>query len=112
MDFVPLVAAVALIWKAVDFVRYLRARDVDSALTQTVVWLVGVGVTFLLAATNYAGGIVIGDVTLGLMNWQSLLLVGLSLGSSASALVDVKKAIDNTDSAAVPGRASGRHVAP
>jgi hypothetical protein len=103
MDFVPLLAATALIWKAVDFVRFIRARDTDSALTQLVVWAVGVAVTFLLAGTNYADGIVIGDLSLGRANWESLLLIGLSLGSSASALVDFKRAIDNTDSARVPG---------
>lgn len=106
MDFVPLAAAVALIWKVVDFARYLRAKDVDSSLTQAVVWAVGTAVTFLLAGTNWAGSIVLGDVALGLMSWQSLLLVGLSLGSTASALVDFKTAIDNTDSAVVPRRAA------
>lgn len=104
MDFIPLVAAVALVWKAVDFVRYLQARDTANVTTQLVVWVVGVAVTFLLAGTNFADGIVIGDVGVGSMNWQSLLLIGLSLGSSASAVVDFKKAVDNTDSAAVPRR--------
>lgn len=106
MDFLPLAAAVALIWKVVDFARFIRAKDVDSSLTQAVVWVVGTAVTFLLAGTDWAGGIVLGDVALGLMSWQSLLLVGLSLGSTASALVDFKTAIDNTDSAAIPRRAA------
>lgn len=115
MDFIPLLAAVTLVWKVVDFVKYLRARDVDNALTQAAVWLAGVAVTLLLAGTNFADGIVIGDVGVGTMNWQSLLLVGLSLGSTASALVDVKKAVDNTDSAAVPHEAAHhvpRHASP
>jgi len=106
MDFIPLAAAVALIWKVVDFARFLRARDVDSSLTQAVVWAVGTGVAFLLAGTNWAGGIVLGDVAMQDMSWQSLLLVGLSLGSTASAFVDFKSAIDNTDSAAIPRRAA------
>ena len=105
MDFVPLLAAVTLIWKVVDFARFIRAKDVDSALVQVVVWVVGVAVTFLLAGTNWADAIVLGDVGIGNMTWQSLLLVGLSLGSSASALVDFKRAFDNSDSAAVPRRA-------
>lgn len=114
MDFIPLLAAVTLVWKVVDFVKYIQARDWSNATTQVAVWLAGVGVTFLLAGTNFAEGIVIGDVGVGLMNWQSLLLVGLSLGSSASALVDVKKAVDNTDSAAVPPSSArvARHAAP
>lgn len=106
MDFVPIIAVVALVWKVVDFVKYLRARDVDGALTQGVVWAAGVLAVFLLSGTNFAGGIVLGDVAVSAMNWQSLVLVGLSIGSSASALVDFKKAVDNSDSAAVPARRS------
>lgn len=102
MDFAPLLAAIALIWKIVDFVKYLRARDGEAAITQAAVWAAGVGVIFLLAETNYADGIVLGDLALGAMNAASLLLIGLSMGSSASVLVDFKKAVDNTDSAAVP----------
>lgn len=102
MDFAPLLAAIALIWKIVDFVKYLRVRNVDALVTQAGVWLAGVGVTLLLAATDYADGIVIGDLPLGDLNLASLILLGLSIGSSASVLVDAKKAVDNTDSAAVP----------
>ena len=102
MDFVPLLAAVALIWKIVDFVKYVRARDVDSIVTQLGVWLAGVAVLFLLAATDFASGVVVADSPLSQLNWASLVLVGLSVGSSASVLVDAKKALDNSDSAAVP----------
>lgn len=102
MDFAPLLAAVALIWKIVDFVKYLRVRNVDAVVTQLGVWVAGVGVTLLLAATNYSDGIVIGDLPLGELNLASLILLGLSIGSTASVLVDAKKAVDNTDSAAVP----------
>lgn len=113
MDFAPLLVAAALIWKIVDFVKYLRARDVDSCITQASVWLAGVVVVFLLAATDYASGIRIGDLDLDALNGWSLLLLGLSMGSTASVFVDAKKAVDNTDSAAVPtpGRKKARRAA-
>lgn len=102
MDFAPLLAAIALIWKIVDLVKYARARDAESVITQVAVWAAGIGVVLLLAETDYAAGIVIGDIALANLNGASLVLLGLSMASSASVLVDVKKAVDNTDSAAVP----------
>ncbi len=102
MDFVPLLAAIALVWKIVDFAKYVRAKNVDAIIVQLAVWLAGVAVVFLLANTDFAGGIVVGDLVLASMKWPSLVLIGLSVGSSSSVLVDAKKAVDNTDSAAVP----------
>lgn len=101
MEFAPLLAAVALIWKLVDFVKYVRARNVDAVITQLGVWVAGIIVLLLLAATDFASGIVIGDAPLGSLNIASLILIGLTVGSSASVLVDAKKAVDNTDSAAI-----------
>lgn len=105
MDFAPLLAAIALTWKIVDFVKYLRARNVDAVATQAGVWFAGVAVMLLLAATDFAEGITIGNLALGDLNRASLILLGLSIGSSASVLVDAKRAVDNTDSAVVPGPA-------
>lgn len=101
MEFAPLIVAVALIWKIVDFVQFLRVGDKDSAITQAGVWIAGVVVILLLSATDFASGIQVADYSLGSLNVASLILLGLSVGSTASAVVDVKKAIDNTDSAAV-----------
>lgn len=105
MDFAPLLAAIALIWKIVDTVKYARARNVDAIVTQLGVWLAGVGVVLLLAATDFANGIEVAEFSLDKLNIASLVLLGLTIGSSASVAVDVKKAIDNTDSAAVPSKA-------
>lgn len=112
MDFAPLLAAIALIWKIVDFVKYLRVRNVDALVTQLGVWLAGVAVVLLLAATDFANGISIADYSLDKLNLASLLLLGLTIGSSASVAVDIKKAVDNTDSAAVPNPGVRRASAP
>lgn len=102
-DFVPLAAAIALAWKLVDFVKFVRARDTNGIVTQLAVWVAGVVVVFLLAATDFADGIAIGDKALGSMNAASLLFIGLGfVGSSASVIYDFKRARDNTDTAATP----------
>lgn len=110
MDFIPLVAAVALIWKIVDFVKYVRARHTDAVITQAAVWAAGVLVMLLLANTDFASEVAIAGTQLGNLNWASLVLIGLSVGSSASVLVDAKKAVDNSDSAAVPSLYVGKHA--
>lgn len=107
MDFVPLAATVALLWKVVDTAKLVRVRDVNAVVTQAVTWGAGVLLAFLLAATDFADGIPIGDMHLGHLNAASLILVGLSLGSSASVAYDFKRAIDRTDSAAMPTLVTG-----
>lgn len=101
-DFVPLAAGLALIYSSVNLLKYLKAGDVNAVVTQLVVWAAGVGVFALLAATNWADGIKVGELALGQLNFASLVLVGVSAGSAASVGFDVKKAIDKSDSAHTP----------
>lgn len=108
MDFAPLLAAIALIWKLVDFAKHVRVRDTDAVVAQVAVWAAGVGVMFLLRETDFAGGVEIAGASLSALNWASVLLVGLSVGSTASAAYDIKRAIDNSDSAAQPSLVTGR----
>jgi hypothetical protein len=110
MDFAPLLAAVALIWKIVDLGKYTAARNTQAVVTQVLTWVAGVLVTLLLAATDFASGINIGDRALADLNLASVVLLGLSMASSASVLVDAKKAVDNTDSAVVPSRREKKHT--
>lgn len=107
MPFVPLVAALALAWKLVDFVKQLRVRDWNAVVTQAAVWVAGIVVVFLLANTDFASGIKIGDMVLSDLNAASLILVGLSVGASASVGYDLKRSLDNTDSAAQPALVTG-----
>jgi hypothetical protein len=107
MDFVPLAATIALLWKIVDFAKLVRVRDVNAVVTQAVTWAAGVGLTFLLAGTDFADGIKIGDMHLGHVNASSLVLIGLSLASSTSVAYDFKRALDRTDSAAMPSLVTG-----
>lgn len=107
LEFVPLAAALALALKLLDFVKYITAGDINAIATQGASWVSGVLVVFLLAATDFSAGILIGDVPLETLNAASLILLGLSLGSSGSVLYDFKKAIDRTDSAVTPSLLPG-----
>lgn len=97
-----MVAAVALLWKGVDFVKYLSARDKNAVVTQLATWASGFGVTNLLAHSDFADTLELGGKMLGSMGWPSLMLIGLSMGSTASGAFDIKKALDNSDSAKTP----------
>lgn len=102
MEFLPVLAMAALTLKAVDFLRYLRAADMNGVLTQLASWVAGVAVVMLVAQTDWADGIAVGDMKLGTLGFWSLLFFGLSAGSAASFTKDGLKAIDNTNSAAIP----------
>lgn len=102
MDFIPLVVAAATIWKVVDFVKFAKARDASSIATQIVTWVAGVSMAFLLAESDFGAGLDVAGHALANLNGASVVLFGLGLGSTASGVVDFKKARDNTDSAAVP----------
>lgn len=106
--FVPLLVLLATGAKIVDFVRYARAGDVNGIITQVLAWVTGFGLIALAAHTPWAtapaaaGGLAFGGVTLGHIGLAGQVLVGLALGSSFSLTKDAIKAVDGTQSAAVP----------
>lgn len=93
---------VALIWKTVDLIKSAKAGDINGALTVLLAWAVAVGAVFLYAQTDWADGISIGTTVLSSLNGWSLLAAGLALGSGAGAAVDIKQAIDSSDSNVKP----------
>lgn len=102
-----------LIYKIVDFIRYVRAADINGVITQLAVWIAGVLVVFLVAQTNWASGVGVGDMNLANINAWSLLFYGLSVGSGASFIKDTLKSVDNTNSSQIPTllRRTARHRA-
>jgi hypothetical protein len=102
MEFLPVVAMAALILKLIDFLRYCRAADVNGITTQLAAWIAGVLVVLLVAQTDWADGISIGDMSLGTLGFWSLVFYGLSAGSTASFVKDTLKAVDNSNTAAIP----------
>lgn len=114
LTFVPMVAMVALIYKLIDFTRYLVNADRNGVVTQLLVWLAGVVAIVLYAHTNFGTGLVFGGLALHKMNIWAQIVIGLQAGSVASAGKDAIKAIDNHNTAAIPtllpaGPVAGRH---
>lgn len=100
MDFVPLVALSLLVFKTVDFVRYLRAGDVNGWLTQLVAWAAGVAAVLLYAKSGFS--VSIGEFNMAHLNVWGQIVVGLNIGSAGSAFADARKTFDSHTSAAVP----------
>lgn len=93
----------ATVWKFIDLVKLVTARMWVPAITQVLVWLAGISVAVLYASSDFGSTVDIGTgQTLDTVNGATLVLVGIALGSIASAAVDFKKARDNNDSAVVP----------
>lgn len=111
MEVVSLVTLAALVWKAVDFMKYVRAADWNGVVTQLTVWAVGIGAAFLLSASDFGSMQLIGNIAMSDMNESSLVLIGLQVGSAGSALVDFKKARDGGDSAKTPELLTGEKAA-
>lgn len=98
------VGLVALVMKVIDFVRLLaHLKDQRSAVvTQTLSWVGGVLAVLLYGNSDFADTVTIGGKNLALVSGATLVLVGIVLGSMASAVVDIKQAVDGNDSAAKP----------
>ena len=102
IEFVPALALLALVKKGVDLLRYLRGKDYNGAITILAVWILGVTLTIMFAQSDYASGITSGDLALDQLNIWSLVLVGLTVGASASLVEDTFTAIDSTRSGEKP----------
>lgn len=103
MEFIPLLALGALVYKFVDFLKYAKAKDWNATLTQAIVWVSGIGAVALFASSGFAGDIaVFNGLTLANAGLVEQVILGLSAGSLFSAGYDAKKAIDNNDSAKTP----------
>lgn len=95
MDTLVLVAAtVALIWKVVDGIKMLSPR-IPPFIVQVIAWVTGILVAFLLKASDLAAGIQAGPLNLDQVGFWTTVVFGFALGSTSSASVDIKKAIDN-----------------
>ncbi len=102
MEFAPLAFLGALVYKFVDFLKFVKAKDWNAAGTQLVAWAAGIVAITLFANSDFAAGIDLGGRSLDSLNFVSQVIVGLSATSLFSSFYDVKRAIDNTDSARTP----------
>ena len=92
----------ALILKLVDFVKYAKAGDVNGIVTIVTGWVVGFVAIQLILQTDWKDEIKLGDETLDQLSFGSQVVLSLVATSVAGVLYDVKKAVDNTDTASTP----------
>lgn len=95
-----------LLWQVVDFLKELTHLDSQrsAVVTQLTAWVGGIVLVALAAHAQVTETLVLPGVStpMGKLDGASIVLVGLLASSLASSLVDVKAAVDNTDSAAKP----------
>ena len=94
--------AIGLVIAIVNFIKNVRAGNVNGWLTMLAVWLAGVGVVLLLRASDFGATITLGDFILSEVNFATAILAGLGLGSAALLANDFKQALDGQDSARKP----------
>lgn len=102
MEILGLAGLLSLIWKVVDFLRFLTNRDINSAVTQASVWGAAIAVSLLAREAEPFSTIGVLGTTFADLSTPAIILFALGLGSTASGVVDFKKALDGSDSAAVP----------
>lgn len=102
MEFIPMASLAAFVVTVVNFIKFVKAKDVNGAATQLTVWVVGVGTVWLFAQTKWADAIAFGDTSLAAYDGWSLLVLGLTLGSVGTLANEFKKAFDNSDNAVKP----------
>ena len=107
MDFVPVAALALLVTTLISWLRYAVNRDVNGVVTIASAWSAGIVATFLVAQTDFASGIFVGDQALSDLNVASLVFVGLTAASSGVFANEIRGAIDNTTSTRKPSLIDG-----
>lgn len=101
-----LAGMVAVGIKLVDFAKLVTnlPEQTRAVITQLLSWLFGIALAFAYGASNIYGSSVklTGTQTIRNADSASKILIGLAIGSSMSFAIDLKKAHDNNDSAAMP----------
>jgi hypothetical protein len=93
----------ALVWKVIDFLRMLFNFNTQKSaiITQATAWVGGVVLVIVAAHAGVTQSLVLPgtDATLRTIDFASQVLVGLLVASFASGVVDLKQALDSSDSA-------------
>jgi hypothetical protein len=99
MSLSPLVAVGTLVFTFVNFLTYLRSRNWNGVITQLIAWAAGIAGIFIAAETQFAAQVKFGTRALSGMNPWTKVFLGLIATSILSTVNEIKKAIDNNDSA-------------
>ncbi len=104
MEVLTLTSLIAMGMRLVSFLKYLRAKDWNSVVTQASSWAAGIAIVFLAGAADITAKLVLfpGVPTLSDVNAASKVLLGMMFLSLGSQVYEFKKAIDRNDNAAEP----------
>lgn len=99
----------ALVAKVTDFFRLVAnfATQKSAVLTQALAWAGGIVATALFSHSDFGSTVTVGNMTLDKMSGATIVLVGMSISSAASLVIDYKQAKDQTDSAVKPPLTKG-----
>lgn len=112
MTIAPLVVLGTLVFTFINWLKFIRGRQYNSAITQVIVWASGVAAVWLVAASQFGIDVHVNSLTLRAMDSATKVVTGLLAASLLSTVNEVKKAIDNTDTAQTPKLAPGADGAP
>jgi uncharacterized membrane protein len=122
VEFLSLASLIALGMSIVSMVKFVRAKDLNSVVTQVVAWAVGIALVFLAGAADVTSHLVLfkGVPALGDINAASKVLLGMMFLSTGSQIHNFRKAFDNSQSSEEPAivppakviTADGEAVAP
>lgn len=103
MTVVALALFGGLLYSLINFAKSIRAKDKNSYVTQLIVWGAGLILVFLFVHSMFGDQIKINDeLPLSKLGNVETAIIGLSASSLVSGGYDVKKALDNNDSAKTP----------
>lgn len=104
MDIAPLLLLTTVLWKLIDLLRLLANFDKERSAVVTMLTSIvgGVIVVVLAAHASLFDHFVVNGLTLTQLDIGSQVFLGLGIASLAGVGVDIKQAIDSSDSAAKP----------
>ena len=94
MDFTQAGLLIAAVYAIMQGIKK-AVPQLNGALLQLVVFIVGIGVTFLVAYSTYADAVTVGGHTLDTVNSAGLILIGLLIGGGATVLNEGYGSIKN-----------------
>ena len=104
VEFTTVAALGAVVYTAVNLLKYLRAQNWNGVVTLLVAAAIGIGIAAWAANSDITAALhpIEDGPPISDMDFGSLALFGVALSSTFSVVADFRKAFDNGDTAAKP----------
>ncbi len=89
-------------YKDVANASHTRLQSGAAIVTQVIAWSAGVAAVYLTDIAGVGGDFTLGGKTIPALGFGAKVMIGLMAASTLSAVNEIKKALDNTDSARAP----------